>query len=647
MDFCYRHHPSHSNLVPDKYTMADLQSELETLPREDCEVISHMWNLFSTASSLQRQIIMKGMLSQCCFPQLSEIATTTKELLRIDFIASLPIELSFMILGYLDAKSLCNASMVSKTWKQLADDDVVWYHLCEQHIDRKCTTCGWGLPLLERRRLKRGKQDMIDRLETLTEISQRSRSPFPEIPSITSTSTPSSSVASSSVASSAATSSSATPCISGNKRTRESTPSEIESSKVQCREVTRSWKDVYLERYKIERNWRLGKCLVKDFQHSAPILCLQFDEQLMMTGTMDGVVTIWDVETKRKIRQLQGHIRGVSALKFDSNKLVTGSWDQSVRVWNYRTGQCCCTFGGHESKILCIDFDSNLIAAGSADATIKIWDFVTKSCFTLRGHTKPVHSVRLHKESSTLFTSSEDLTVRMWCLEAKKCIRIFGGPGPMAHVAGIQYALPITLEHLEGESEHDHHILAGSDLENTGNTFIADGNDFIEADGALLADERESNEDDRERSASPGTTPGSASDTAAQHDHSSETEVVHRHFNSHNHNENDQHHATRPTHLLTASLDNTIKLWDIQTGRCARTLFGHIEGVWCIAADHFRIVSGAQDKLVKVWDVQSGKCWHTFSGHTNAVSCVGLTDTGFASGGDDGLVRLHTFDFDI
>src|SRR5437870_1196093 len=31
------------------------------------------------------------------------------------------------------------------------------YHICvhiEQHIDRKCTKCGWGLPLLDRKRLR-------------------------------------------------------------------------------------------------------------------------------------------------------------------------------------------------------------------------------------------------------------------------------------------------------------------------------------------------------------------------------------------------------------------------------------------------------------------------------------------------------------
>jgi len=584
-NFCYRHHPAHSNLLPDKYTLEKMQKELSTLPKDDCEVISHMWNLFGTASGRQRQIIMQGMLSQCCFPQLSDVTSTTKELLRIDFIASLPIELAFKVLRYLDAKSLCMASMVSKTWKSLADDDVAWYHLCEQHIDRKCTTCGWGLPLLERTRLRQSKGAVMRRLENFSANSQFQQQEQSD-------SRPEYSEERSTL----------------GKRTHVDQEVGAPASKQAC-ERTRPWKDVYVERFKIEQNWRLGKCVVKDFLHPAPVLSLQFDEQYLITGTCDGMVSIWSVETKRLVRQLRGHIRGVSALKFDSNKLVTGSWDQSVRVWNYRTGQCLCTFGGHESKILCIDFDSNLIAAGSADATIKIWDFVTKSCFTLRGHRAPVHSVRIHKASNTLFTSSEDLTVRMWCLNSKKCIRIFGGPenGPLAHVAQIQYALPVTLEHLEGETESDHHILVAPTDEHE----------------ALVAPQP----------ASPTTQ---ISNDDVQRFSSRESNTLEEN--------SDPERALRPTHLLTASLDNTIKVWDIRTGKCARTLFGHIEGVWSIAADNFRIVSGGQDKLVKVWDIQSGKCWHTYSGHTKAVCSVGLTDTGFASGGDDGLVRLHLFD---
>lgn len=99
-----------------------------------------------------------------------------------------------------------------------------------------------------------------------------------------------------------------------------------------------------------------------------------------------------------------------------------------------------------------------------------------------------------------------------------------------------------------------------------------------------------------------------------------------------------------PTHILTSSLDTTIKLWNVKTGKCVRTQFGHIEGVWSIAADTFRIVSGAHDRTIKVWDLQSGKCMHTFGSNDSSVSCVSLGDTRFASGLENGKIKVYYFD---
>lgn len=558
-DYCFRHDPEKPVSQSSLTHMQKLQKELEELSSEDRLMISRVWSIFSAAPSRHRKILLEGMLGRCCLQQLSSAQSMIQDLLRIDFLSAIPVELAFHILGYLDAKSLGRASMVSKRWQRLADDDSVWYHLCEQHIDRKCTKCGWGLPLLDRRRLRNSKAAMMRRLERISknpsELDKTHNSNWHE-------------------------------CAVSGKRQLEDGP-DMPGSKVAVR--TRPWKDVYVERFKIENNWRSGKHILKTFTHRSAVLCLQFDEQYLITGTYDGKVHIWDVETKELVRVMAGHFRAVSALKFDATKLVTGSWDQSVRVWNYYTGQCLSVFCGHDAKVLCIDTDHNLIAAGNADASIKVWDFKESSCFTLRGHTEPVHSVRIHHDSATLYTSSEDLTVRMWDLRRKSCIRVFGGPdnGPMAHVAQIQHALPITLEHLEGEEDYHSYPTTSYDSLKT------------------------------EEEATECTDCASNADPLAEQ---------------------------RPTHLLTASLDNTIKLWDIRTGRCARTLFGHVEGVWCIAADNFRIVSGAHDKLVKVWDLQSGKCWHTFSGHTGPVCCVGLNDTAFASGGDDGFVKMYCFD---
>ena len=117
-----------------------------------------MWSLFSAAPSKHRNLMLQGILTQCCFPQLSFISSSVRNLIKIDFLAALPTELGFKILCYLDTTSLCKASQVSRRWRQLADDDVVWHKMCEQHIDRKCTKCGWGLPLLDQRRLRTEKR---------------------------------------------------------------------------------------------------------------------------------------------------------------------------------------------------------------------------------------------------------------------------------------------------------------------------------------------------------------------------------------------------------------------------------------------------------------------------------------------------------
>jgi F-box/WD-40 domain protein MET30 len=52
--------------------------------------------------------------------------------------------------------------------------------------------------------------------------------------------------------------------------------------------------------------------------------------------------------------------------------------------------------------------------------------------------------------------------------------------------------------------------------------------------------------------------------------------------------------------LVSGSLDNTVKVWDIESGKVMRTLFGHIEGVWAVACNEMRLVSGSHDRTIKV-----------------------------------------------
>ena len=59
--------------------------------------------------------------------------------------------------------------------------------------------------------------------------------------------------------------------------------------------------------------------------------------------------------------------------------------------------------------------------------------------------------------------------------------------------------------------------------------------------------------------------------------------------------------------IVSGGSDNTLKVWDAQTGQETLTLKGHSSVVRSVSfsTDGKRIVSGSHDKTVKVWDISS------------------------------------------
>lgn len=242
--FCYRHRPdSKCRRAADETKMGAIQSELEKLPQADQQAITHVWSLFSAAPAKHRELMLQGVITQCCFPQLSIVSREVAEQLKIDFLSTLPTEISLKILRALDCVSLCKASQVSHRWRTLADDDFVWQHLCVQHIERKCTACGWALPRLETKRLKDWKKQ---HQQAVARIRQVEVVELPDTEVV-------------------ADQSSNTSIVVSRKRDASTQGnSEIASSKRHCNEVpTRSsaerqlrpWKDVYRDRFRIGSNW--------------------------------------------------------------------------------------------------------------------------------------------------------------------------------------------------------------------------------------------------------------------------------------------------------------------------------------------------------------------------------------------------------
>jgi len=81
---------------------------------------------------------------------------------------------------------------------------------------------------------------------------------------------------------------------------------------------------------------------------------------------------------------------------------------------------------------------------------------------------------------------------------------------------------------------------------------------------------------------------------------------------------------------VSASWDQTLKLWDLERGEEIRTLKGHSEWVNAVAVtpDGRRAVSASRDKTLKVWDMERGEEIRTLKGHSAWVIAVAVTPDG-------------------
>ncbi|MEH1891356.1 MAG: hypothetical protein V7K92_18525 [Nostoc sp.] len=97
--------------------------------------------------------------------------------------------------------------------------------------------------------------------------------------------------------------------------------------------------------------------------------------------------------------------------------------------------------------------------------------------------------------------------------------------------------------------------------------------------------------------------------------------------------------------LISGGRDDTIKFWNLRTGKLLRSLDAHSDGVTSIAIspDGKRIVSGGiTTPTMKVWDLHTQLMLNIESGHTLPVETVAISSDGrfIVSGSDDHTIKL-------
>ncbi|CAB1316187.1 unnamed protein product [Coregonus sp. 'balchen'] len=122
--------------------------------------------------------------------------------------------------------------------------------------------------------------------------------------------------------------------------------------------------------------------------HKRGIACLQYRDRLVVSGSSDNTIRLWDIECGACLRVLEGHEELVRCIRFDNKRIVSGAYDGKIKVWDLQAALdprapastlCLRTLVEHSGRVFRLQFDEFQIISSSHDDTILIWDFLNVS----------------------------------------------------------------------------------------------------------------------------------------------------------------------------------------------------------------------------------------------------------------------------
>eukprot|EP00004_Rigifila_ramosa_P025397 TRINITY_DN7595_c0_g1_i1.p1 TRINITY_DN7595_c0_g1~~TRINITY_DN7595_c0_g1_i1.p1 ORF type:complete len:1389 (+),score=281.41 TRINITY_DN7595_c0_g1_i1:420-4169(+) len=298
----------------------------------------------------------------------------------------------------------------------------------------------------------------------------------------------------------------------------------------------------------------------------------------LVAGSRDKLVYIWPETTDEpqggsKPRELSGHTGSVEAVAVsgDGTRIASGGDDKLVIVWDFKEGTPIRTLSGHPAWVTSVAMWDEFIASASDDGTVLVWDAQRGRIVEhLYGHF--AHVSRLRRMGQSRFvTASDDKTVRIWNLDLLPTPEPLSEPSQTSGTTALS-----TGESQETLAQLSGHIVLSALAVTADLSFILAGCKV----GTIVV--------------SDGTT---AAPVGEMSGHTSTVRAIAVLPVSQS--------PDIPTHrCISASSDNTVRVWDVVGLQQLYLLEGHSGEVCCLSVSPLgtTFCSGGSDNNVLVWD---------------------------------------------
>lgn len=160
-------------------------------------------------------------------------------------------------------------------------------------------------------------------------------------------------------------------------------------------------------------------------QHKQAVLDVAFDAKYIVTASKDNCIGVFSRTTGTLLNMLRGHTAPVNSVQINGSSIVSCSGDFSVKLWSLESGTCIREFEGHTKGLACSQFsaDGKYIASAGNDKIIRVWDAHTGACVkSVPAHEGLIRSLYWDNVSGRLISGSYDQDILVWDLQGEASV---------------------------------------------------------------------------------------------------------------------------------------------------------------------------------------------------------------------------------
>ncbi len=131
----------------------------------------------------------------------------------------------------------------------------------------------------------------------------------------------------------------------------------------------------------------------KNFKHKSDVICvLSLKNGMIVSGSSDTSIRIWDSKTGKCVKVLEGHTHTVLCIiELESGYLASGSLDQTAIIWNPNNGKIVNILEGFQNPIIgLVEFDHKQLAINFNEPLLLIWSWNNSSKSSPNSSTFPL-----------------------------------------------------------------------------------------------------------------------------------------------------------------------------------------------------------------------------------------------------------------